>query len=219
MATKIRLKRIGRRNRPFYRLIVIDSRKQRDGAAIEEVGWYNPIDDGHSYDLKGDRILHWLSQGAVPTNAAHKLMRRAGIAHRWHLIQQGMDEAEIDKEMKKWELNREDVLKVQAVKKETKEVKIDNEKVSVGGKAGGGLKSKEDSEAPKVEEKTESISPVDENEESIEKLKDGDKASQDNVEESVASSGNNSDEENIAVEESVPEDAIDVEEDNPSEEE
>ena len=219
MATKIRLKRIGRRNRPFYRLIVIDSRKQRDGAAIEEVGWYNPIDDGHSYDLKGDRILHWLSQGAVPTNAAHKLMRRAGIAHRWHLIQQGMDEAEIDKEMKKWELNREDVLKVQAVKKETKEVKIDKEKVSVGAKAGGGLKSQEDSEAPKVEEKTESISPVDENEESIEKLKDGDKASQDNVEESVASSGNNSDEENIAVEESVPEDAIDVEEDNPSEEE
>tara|TARA_Y100001949_G_scaffold83060_1_gene70174 strand:- start:112 stop:771 length:660 start_codon:yes stop_codon:yes gene_type:complete len=219
LATKIRLKRIGRRNRPFYRLIVIDSRKQRDGAAIEEVGWYNPIDDGHSYDLKGDRILHWLSQGAVPTNAAHKLMRRAGIAHRWHLIQQGMDEAEIDKEMKKWELNREDVLKVRAVKKETKEVKRDKEKVSVDAKAGGGLKSKEDSEAPKVEEQTESISPVDENEESIEKLKDGDKASQDNVEESVASSGNNSDEENIAVEESVPEDAIDVEEDNPSEEE
>ena len=219
MATKIRLKRIGRRNRPFYRLIVIDSRKQRDGMAIEEVGWYNPIDDGHSYDLKGDRILHWLSQGAVPTNAAHKLMRRAGIANRWHLIQQGMDEAEIDKEMKKWELNREDVLKVRAVNKETKEVERDKEKVSVDAKAGGGLKSKEDSEAPKVEEQTESISPVDENEESIEKLKDGDKASQDNVEESVASSGNNSDEENIAVEESVPEDAIDVEEDNPSEEE
>ena len=125
MATKIRLKRIGRRNRPFYRLIVIDSRKQRDGAAIEEVGWYNPIDEGHSYDLKGDRILHWLSQGAVPTNAAHKLMRRAGIAHRWHLMQQGMDEAEIDKEMKKWELNHEDVLKVRAVKKEKKEVKQD----------------------------------------------------------------------------------------------
>ena len=219
MATKIRLKRIGRRNRPFYRLIVIDSRKQRDGAAIEEVGWYNPIDEGHSYDLKGDRILHWLSQGAVPTNAAHKLMRRAGIAHRWHLMQQGMDEAEIDKEMKKWELNREDVLKVRAVKKEKKEVKQDKEKVSVDTKAEVGQKSKKDSEKPKVEVQTESISPVDEKEDSIEKLKDGDKASQDNIEESVASSGNNSDEENIAVEESVPEDAIDVGEDNSSEEE
>jgi len=105
------------------------------------------------------------------------------------------------------------------IAKETKEVERDKEKVSVDAKAGGGLKSKEDSEAPKVEEQTESISIVDGNEESIEKLKDGDKASQDNVEESVASSGNNSDEENIAVEESVPEDAIDVEEDNPSEEE
>ena len=219
MATKIRLKRIGRRNRPFYRLIVIDSRKQRDGAAIEEVGWYNPIDEGHSYDLKGDRILHWLSQGAVPTNAAHKLMRRAGIAHRWHLMQQGMDEAEIDKEMKKWELNREDVLKVRAVKKEKKEVKQDKEKVSVDTKAEVGQKSKKDSETPKVEVQTESISPVDEKEDSIEKLKDGDKASQDNVEESGTSSSINSDEENIAVEKSVPEDAIDVGEDNSSEEE
>ena len=219
MATKIRLKRIGRRNRPFYRLIVIDSRKQRDGAAIEEVGWYNPIDEGHTYNLKGDRILHWLSQGAVPTNAAHKLMRRAGIAHRWHLMQQGMDEAEIDKEMEKWGLNREEVSKDRAVKKEKKEVKRGKEKVSVEAKAGGKLKPKDDSEAPKLEEPTESISPVDENEESIEKLKDGDKASQDNVEESVASSGNNSDEENIAVEENVPEDDIDVEEDNSSEEE
>jgi|TARA_B100001750_G_scaffold53687_1_gene40830 small subunit ribosomal protein S16 len=219
LATKIRLKRIGRRNRPFYRLIVIDSRKQRDGAAIEEVGWYNPIDEGHSYDLKGDRILHWLSQGAVPTNAAHKLMRRAGIAHRWHLMQQGMDEAEIDKEMKKWELNREDVLKVRAVKKEKKEVKQDKEKVSVDTKAEVGQKSKKDSEKPKVEVQTESISPVDEKEDSIEKLKDGDKASQDNVEESGTSSSINSDEENIAVEKSVPEDAIDVGEDNSSEEE
>ena len=219
MATKIRLKRIGRRNRPFYRLIVIDSRKQRDGAAIEEVGWYNPIDEGHSYDLKGDRILHWLSQGAVPTNAAHKLMRRAGIAHRWHLMQQGMDEAEIDKEMKKWELNREDVLKVRAVKKEKKEVKQDKEKVSVDTKAEVGQKSKKDSETPKVEVQTESISLVDEKEDSIEKLKDGDKASQDNVEESGTSSSDNSDEENIAVEKSVPEDAIDVREDNSSEEE
>ena len=78
---------------------------------------------------------------------------------------------------------------------------------------------KKDSETPKVEVQTESISPVDEKEDSIEKLKDGDKASQDNVEESVVSSGNNSDEENIAVEESVPEDAIDFEEDISSEEE
>ena len=49
MATKIRLKRIGRRNRPFFRVVVIDSRKRRDGAPIEEVGWYDPIKNKENY--------------------------------------------------------------------------------------------------------------------------------------------------------------------------
>ena len=120
MATKIRLKRIGRRNRPFYRMVAMDSRNRRDGAAIEELGWYNPIDADHSYDLKGERILHWLKEGAEPSEAAHKLLRRAGIAHRWHLIKQGLDEAQIDKEMKKWELNRNDVIKARSERKEKK---------------------------------------------------------------------------------------------------
>ena len=77
MATKIRLKRNGRRNRPFYRMVAMDSRNRRDGAAIEELGWYNPIDSNHSYDLKDERILHWLCEGAQPTDAAKKLLRRA----------------------------------------------------------------------------------------------------------------------------------------------
>ena len=120
MATKIRLKRIGRRNRPFYRMVAMDSRNRRDGAAIEELGWYNPIDANHSYDLKDERILHWLGEGAQPTDAAKKLLRRSGLSHRWHLIQQGMDGSELEKEMKKWELNREDVLKKRAEKDEQK---------------------------------------------------------------------------------------------------
>ena len=120
MATKIRLKRIGRRNRPFYRMVAMDSRNRRDGAAIEELGWYNPIDADHSYDLKDERILHWLKDGAEPSEAAHKLLRRAGIAHRWHLIKEGLDEAQIDKEMKKWELNRNDVIKARSERKEKK---------------------------------------------------------------------------------------------------
>ena len=120
MATKIRLKRIGRRNRPFYRMVAMDSRNRRDGAAIEELGWYNPIDSNHSYDLKDERILHWLGEGAQPSDAAKKLLRRAGLSHRWHLMQQGMDGSDLEKEMKKWELNREDVLKKRAEKQEQK---------------------------------------------------------------------------------------------------
>ena len=120
MATKIRLKRIGRRNRPFYRMVAMDSRNRRDGAAIEELGWYNPIDLNHSYDLKDERILHWLGEGAQPTDAAKKLLRRAGLSHRWHLMQQGIDGSDLEKEMKKWELNREDVLKKRAEKQDQK---------------------------------------------------------------------------------------------------
>mgnify|MGYP001170971665 FL=1 len=123
MATKIRLKRIGRRNRPFYRLIVIDSRKKRDGAAIEQVGWYNPIADEKSYDIKGDRVLHWLGEGAIPSDAVKKIMRQEGLSLRWHLMQQGVDEKEIEKEMKKWELNRENVLADREVKKAEKLLK------------------------------------------------------------------------------------------------
>ena len=110
MATKIRLKRIGRRNRPFYRLIVIDSRKRRDGASIEQIGWYNPIDPKHSYEIMDDRILYWLGEGAIPSNAVKKIMKRDGLALRWHLMQQGVDEKEIEIEIKRWELNREDTL-------------------------------------------------------------------------------------------------------------
>ena len=116
MATKIRLKRIGRRNRPFYRMVVMDSRSRRDGAAIEELGWYNPIDSNRSFSLKEERILHWLKDGAQTTDAAHKLLRRAGIAYKWHLINQGLDSTHVEKEMQKWKLNNDEVLKARLSK-------------------------------------------------------------------------------------------------------
>ena len=129
MATKIRLKRIGRRNRPFYRMVVMDSRSRRDGAAIEELGWYNPIDLDKSFSLKDERILHWLKEGAQTTDAAHKLLRRAGIAHKWHLINQGLDSTQVEKEMQKWKLNHDEVLKSRASKEqEVNKENVKNEK-------------------------------------------------------------------------------------------
>jgi len=120
LATKIRLKRIGRRNRPFYRLVIMDARNRRDGAAIEEVGWYNPIAKDEMYSLKEDRILHWLQEGAQPTDTAHDILRTAGLAHKWHLMKQGLDEAAVEKEMKKWALEREDVLERRRQRAEAK---------------------------------------------------------------------------------------------------
>ena len=132
MATKIRLKRIGRRNRPFYRLVIMDARNRRDGAAIEEVGWYNPTAKYEMYSLKEDRILHWLEEGAQPTDTAHDILRTAGLAHKWHLMKQGLDETAVEKEMKKWALEREDVLERRRQRAETK---VAEKKAAAGKKA------------------------------------------------------------------------------------
>ena len=147
MATKIRLKRIGRRNRPFYRLIVIDSRKKRDGAAIEQIGWYNPIADENSYDIKGDRVLHWLGEGAIPSDAVKKIMRQEGLLLRWHLMQQGVDEKEIEKEMKKWELNRENVLADREAKKAEKLLQREDSQSEAAPEAPAEEKAEEAAEA------------------------------------------------------------------------
>ncbi len=112
MATRIRLKRLGRKNRPFYRIIIIDSRKRRDGAAIEEVGWYDPIlKKEKNFTLEEDRILHWLSQGAQPTDVVKNMMTKTGLSHRWHLMRLGLSDDEIEKNMQKWQLDRELTLK------------------------------------------------------------------------------------------------------------
>ena len=132
MATKIRLKRIGRRNRPFYRLVIMDARKRRDGAAIEEVGWYNPTAKDEMYSLKEDRILYWLEEGAQPTDTAHDILRTAGLAHKWHLMKQGLDETAVEKEMKKWALERENVLEN---RRQRAEAKVAEKKAAAGKKA------------------------------------------------------------------------------------
>ena len=132
MATKIRLKRIGRRNRPFYRLGIMDARNRRDGAAIEEVGWYNPTAKDEMYSLKEDRILYWLEEGAQPTDTAHDILRTAGLAHKWHLMKQGLDETAVEKEMKKWALEREDVLER---RRQRAEAKVAKKKAAAGKKA------------------------------------------------------------------------------------
>ncbi len=84
LAVKIRLKRMGRRHRPFYRLVAIDKAKQRDGRVIEELGFYDPInkDAEKQLSLKQDRIEYWLSVGAKPSETVHGILRRNGILEK-----------------------------------------------------------------------------------------------------------------------------------------
>lgn len=75
----LRLKKFGRAHHPFFRLAAMDKRSPRDGVVIEELGWYEPQGkEGKQFHLKMERIQHWLSVGAQPSDTAVSLIRRAG---------------------------------------------------------------------------------------------------------------------------------------------
>jgi small subunit ribosomal protein S16 len=76
---KIRLKRMGATKRPFYRVVVADSRSPRDGRFIELIGKYHPLEDPSLIEIDADRALHWLNHGAQPTEQVRVLLRIQGI--------------------------------------------------------------------------------------------------------------------------------------------
>ncbi|MFO7780279.1 MAG: 30S ribosomal protein S16 [Spirochaetia bacterium] len=77
MSARIRLKRFGTRKRPYYRLVVMDTRAPRDGRAIEEVGLYHPIEiEEKQLSLKEDRIREWIDKGARPSDTVRQLLNK-----------------------------------------------------------------------------------------------------------------------------------------------
>ncbi|HEU18962.1 MAG TPA: 30S ribosomal protein S16 [Deltaproteobacteria bacterium] len=80
MAIKIRLTRAGRKKKPFYRIVVADSRAPRDGRFIEIVGNYDPKTDPAEVTIKEDRVLEWLSKGAEPTETVSHLLKKKGVS-------------------------------------------------------------------------------------------------------------------------------------------
>lgn len=81
---KIRLARVGRKKAPFYRLVVADQRKPRDGRFIEIIGVYHPIRRDPNFQVNEERALHWLRQGAQPSDTVRSILHRLGILKRFH---------------------------------------------------------------------------------------------------------------------------------------
>ncbi len=79
MAVKIRLKRMGKKRAPFYRIIVADSRSPRDGKFIEEIGTYDPNQEPSAFKVDEEKAKKWLANGAQPTEVVGKLFKLAGI--------------------------------------------------------------------------------------------------------------------------------------------
>ena len=76
---KIRLKRMGMKKAPFYRLVVTDSRNARDGRFIEELGYYNPLTEPVDLKVDGERAKYWLGNGAQPTDTVRGLLKKGGV--------------------------------------------------------------------------------------------------------------------------------------------
>lgn len=94
--------RMGSMKRPFYRLVVVDSRKRRDGRSIENLGTYNPIPKEIEVTLQEDRILHWLGQGAQMSGTAEDLVRQAGLLERFQLMKAGTPREELEARLAEW---------------------------------------------------------------------------------------------------------------------
>ena len=79
---RIRLRRVGKKGHPSYRIVVADSRAPRDGAYVEWIGQYDPMTDPPSVTLKEDRAIAWLKQGAQPSDAVKRILERDGVYDR-----------------------------------------------------------------------------------------------------------------------------------------
>ena len=78
MSVKIRMKRVGAKNAPVFRIVVADSRSPRDGKFIEEIGVYHPLKSGNNFTLQLERAQYWLSKGAQPSDTVASFIKKAG---------------------------------------------------------------------------------------------------------------------------------------------
>jgi small subunit ribosomal protein S16 len=88
MAVKIRLRRMGAKKQPSYRLVATDEASPRDGRFLEIVGHYNPLTDPPTITVKEERIVHWLSQGAKPSDSVAKILTKTSVMERFAAVRE-----------------------------------------------------------------------------------------------------------------------------------
>lgn len=127
MAVKLRLRKMGKKKQPVYKVVAADSRSPRDGKFIEAIGLYNPKVDPALVELKEDRALYWLGVGAQPTDTVKNILTNHGILLRKELKKKGLSEEQIAEKLSDWkkikEANLAAALKKKAEKSKTKKQK------------------------------------------------------------------------------------------------
>lgn len=104
MSVKLRLTRLGRKKKPFYRIVAIDSRKRRDGAYLDNLGHYNPLNQPPEIVIDETKALDWLKNGAQPSDTVRSLLSKHGIMMKFDLIKKGASPEKIQEELQKHDL-------------------------------------------------------------------------------------------------------------------
>jgi small subunit ribosomal protein S16 len=98
---------MGKKKQPIYKIVAADARSPRDGRFLEAVGLYNPLTEPHSVDIKEERVLYWLKNGAQPTKTVKSLLRQQGITLKNELTKRGVAEDKIESELSDWKRMKE----------------------------------------------------------------------------------------------------------------
>ncbi|MBV6479860.1 MAG: 30S ribosomal protein S16 [Ignavibacteria bacterium] len=107
---KLRLKRIGKKHFPIYKIVAADSRSPRDGRFIEAIGTYNPNMDPLEITIKEPRVMYWLKVGAKPTDTVRNILKYEGLMLKYTLLKKGTDADKIEAELQKFLTERESKL-------------------------------------------------------------------------------------------------------------
>ena len=117
---------MGKKKQPIYKVVAADTRSPRDGKFLEAVGLYNPLTNPHTIEIKEDRVLYWLDNGAQPTNTVKSLLRQQGITLKRELGKKGLDAEKVEAEMENWKKLKEASSKKKTVKKKSKKQAADD---------------------------------------------------------------------------------------------
>jgi small subunit ribosomal protein S16 len=127
LAVKLRLRRMGKKKQPIYKMVAADSRSPRNGKFLEAVGFYNPLTNPHTLELKEDRVMYWLNVGAEPTHTVKSLLRQKGLTLKKELLSKGLDEEKVKSEMENWQKLKEAGSKKRTDKKLSRKAKAKQE--------------------------------------------------------------------------------------------
>ena len=140
MSVKLRLRRMGKKKQPLYKVVAADSRSPRDGKFLESIGLYNPLTNPSTIEIKEERALYWLNVGAQPTETVKSLLSQKGILLKRELIRKGLSEDKVEAELDSWKKQKEAKTKGESSSKKAKsatktEAATESEKEVSTGKA------------------------------------------------------------------------------------